>query len=49
MAFVGLNNENHIEIRVRKLHAGEDVWHDNVIFYGSEEKGEWQITISTNA
>lgn len=49
MTFVGLNNATPIEITVRKLHAGEDVWRDNVIFYGAAEEGEWQLTISTNA
>lgn len=49
MTFVGLNNVAPIEITVRKLHAGNDVWRDNVIFYGAAEEGEWQLTISTNA
>ena len=49
MTFVGLNNVTPIEITVRKLHAGNDVWRDNVIFYGAAEEGEWQLTISTNA
>ena len=49
MTFVGLINETPIEITVRKLHAGDDVWRDNVIFYGAAEEGEWQLTISTNA
>lgn len=47
MAFVGLKNVTPIEITVRKLHAGDDVWRDNVIFYGAAEDGEWQVTIST--
>ena len=47
MAFVGLKNVTPIEITVRKLHAGDDVWRDNVIFYGAAEEGEWQLTIST--
>lgn len=47
MAFVGLKNVTPIEITVRKLHAGDDVWRDNVIFYGAAENGEWQLTIST--
>ena len=46
MAIIGLNNIKHIEITARKLHAGDDVWRDNVIFYGAAEKGEWQVTIS---
>ena len=49
MTFVGLNNVTPIEITVRKLRAGDDVWRDNVIFYGAAEEGEWQLTISTNA
>lgn len=47
MAFIGLKNVKPLEITVRKLHAGEDVWRDNVIFYGAAEDGEWQVTIST--
>lgn len=47
MTFVGLINETPIEITVRKLHAGNDVWRDNAIFYGAAEEGEWQVTIST--
>lgn len=47
MAFIGLNNVKPLEITVRKLHAGDDVWRDNVIFYGAAENGEWQIAIST--
>ena len=35
-----------IEITVRKLHAGDAVWRDNVIFYGSAEEGTWGITCS---
>lgn len=47
MAFIGFNNVKPLEITVRKLHAGDDVWRDNVIFYGAAENGEWQIAIST--
>lgn len=47
MAFIGLNNVKPLEITVRKLHSGDDVWRDNVIFYGAAENGEWQIAIST--
>ena len=47
MAFIGFNNVKPLEITVRKLHAGDDVWRDNVIFYGDAYEGEWQLTIST--
>lgn len=47
MAFIGFNNVTPIEITVHKLHAGEDVWRDNVLFYGAAEDGEWQVAIST--
>ena len=47
MAFIGLNNVKPLEITVRKLHAGDDVWRDNVVFHGAAENGEWLLTIST--
>ena len=45
MAFVGLNNVEHIEVKVKKVHKGMDVIIDNAIAHGKGEDGDYQITI----
>lgn len=46
MAFVGLNNVEHIEVKVKVIHNGMDVIIDNALARGKGEDGDYQITIS---
>lgn len=46
MAFVGLNNVEHIEVKVKTIHKGMDIVIDNALARGKGEDGDYQITIS---
>ena len=46
MAFVGLNNVENIEVKVKKVHKGMDVIIDNALARRKGEDGDYQITIS---
>lgn len=46
MAFVGLNNIEHIEAKVKTIHKGMDIIIDNALARGKGEDGDYQITIS---
>ena len=46
MAFVGLNNVEHIEVKVKKIYHGMDIIIDNALARRKGEDGEYQITIS---
>lgn len=46
MAFVGLNNVEHIEVKVKKIHHGMDIIIDNALVRGKGEDGDYQIAIS---
>ena len=46
MAFAGLNNVEHIEVRVKTIRHGMDVIIDNALARGKGEDGDYQITIS---
>lgn len=45
MAFAGLNNVKHIEVKVKKVHKGMDVIIDNALARRKGEDGDYQITI----
>lgn len=46
MAFVGLNNVEHIEVKVKKIRNGMDIILDNAFLKGKGEDGDYQISIS---
>lgn len=46
MAFVGLNNVQHIEVKVKKIYHGMDIIIDNALARKKGEDGDYQITIS---
>lgn len=46
MAFVGLNNVEHIEVKVKKIHHGMDIIIDNALVRSKGEDGDYQIAIS---
>lgn len=46
MAFVGLNNVQHIEVKVKTIHHGMDIIIDNALARRKGEDGDYQITIS---
>ena len=46
MAFVGLNNVEHIEVKVKTIRRGMDVIIDNALARRKGEDGDYQITIS---
>jgi len=46
MAFVGLNNVEHIEVKVKKIHHGMDIIIDNALAPRKGEDGDYQISIS---
>lgn len=46
MAFVGLNNVEHIEVKVKTIHKGMDIIIDNSLARGKGEDGDYQLTIS---
>ena len=46
MAFVGLKNVEHIEVKVKTIHHGMDIVIDNALARRKGEDGDYQITIS---
>lgn len=46
MAFVGMNNIEHIEVKVKKVRKGMDVIIDNALARRKGEDGDYQISIS---
>ena len=46
MAFAGLNNVEHIEVKVKKVRKGMDIILDNALLKGKGEDGDYQISIS---
>ena len=49
MAFVGLKNVEHIEVKVKTIHKGMDVIIDNALARKKGEDGDYQITISMDS
>lgn len=49
MAYVGLNNIEHIVAKVKTIHKGMDIYIDNVLLKGKGEEGDYQLTIELDS
>ena len=46
MAFVGLKNVEHVEVKIKKVRKGMDIIIDNALARRKGEDGDYQIDIS---